>query len=187
MMSEGMRRSEAPVRACKPGRGFAVARPLSDHGRSAAPIPRRHPRRTRTILTLLALITVASVLGQLPTSGATFASTTSIQGDWGAGVISERPLNADGAVTCQDLNKTVDLWWDPVSAGSVADGYHIYRSTSAGGPYDYHAQVAGNQTDAYQETGLDLDSNDYYYVIRAAVLDTTWESDNSAEVHAPTC
>lgn len=154
------------------------------------PAPRRRPSRharpgrRRRAITIASLVLLVS--GVPGTSHANWATTTASEGSWQGDTLPV-PANTGGSLTCGSLTKDITITWDPVAADSVADGYSLYRSTTSGGPYEWRADVTGNQSTSYTDSGLDLDATEYYYVVRSAILAVTWESANSTEVHVPGC
>lgn len=157
----------------------APAGPWTARTQSSRPRPR--------ILLVLVLAALALATPLLVTVHGAFSDATPSAGDWTA---DQLPVPADvtAATSCGDLTKTITVEWTAVSAGSAADGYSIYRSTTSGGPYDDHrGDVDGVGSTSFQDSGLTLDSESYFYVVRSARLSTTWESDNSLEANAGTC
>jgi subtilase family serine protease/Tol biopolymer transport system component/flagellar hook assembly protein FlgD len=74
-------------------------------------------------------------------------------------------------------DQQVALSWNPSPEPDVVR-YHVYRATTAGGPY---TQVGTTTTPAFTDTGL-TNGVTVYYVVTA--LDAQFESDHSAEVAA---
>jgi len=72
-------------------------------------------------------------------------------------------------------NAQVGLSW---TASNGANGYHVKRSTTSGGPY---TQVSAPMTTSYTDTGL-ANGTTYYYVVSA--LNTAGESGNSSQASA---
>lgn len=88
------------------------------------------------------------------------------------------PSAQDGCTTLVSLAVWIDLSWT-ATASTWADGYRIARSTTSGGPYTVIANVAGQSTTTYRDSGLSL-STTYYYVIRSTKH--SWTSVPTAQV-----
>lgn len=148
--------------------------------------PQSSRTRPRALLGLgLAVLALSTSL--LVTVHGAFSDASPSAGNWAA---DQLPVPADvtAVTTCGNVTKTITVEWTAVSSGSAADGYSIYRSTTSGGPFDEHrGDVDGVGSTSFQDSGLTLDSQAYYYVARSARLSTTWESDNSLEADAGTC
>lgn len=148
--------------------------------------PTRPRVRRRRIPAMVAAVVMGFTLGLPGTVNAAWAATVSTDGAWDADAL-EVPANADGSVTCDVLSKDIQITWDAVPSDSSADGYSVYRSTSSGGPYEWRGDVDGAGSTQFDDQGLEKDGADYYYVVRSAIVSTSWESANSNEAHVPAC
>jgi fibronectin type 3 domain-containing protein len=117
---------------------------------------------------------IGEVIEQDPASGTALLPGTEVNMVLSAGIQTITDLSARGK------SSKVNLVWTQVSG---AESYNIYRSTTAGGPYEQIA--AGHETDycVYVDTGLTL-STTYYYVVTS--LTDGLESSFSNEVTATT-
>ncbi len=89
------------------------------------------------------------------------------------------PPAAPTGVTATAASSTqINVSWSAVSG---ATEYHVYRSTTSGGPYTLVGTVAGT---SFANTGLTCNTT-YFYVVRAA-NSSTCESGNSAQASATT-
>ena len=90
------------------------------------------------------------------------------------------PPAAPTGLVATALNGGVDLAWDANSENDL-DGYNVYRSTTAGGPYaQVNAGLVG--VNAFTDTGL-TNGTTYYYVV-TAVDTSSNESADSDEASA---
>lgn len=83
-----------------------------------------------------------------------------------------------GVVATATGQTTATVSWTAVSGASE---YHIFRSTTSGGPY---TQVGTSTTTSFNDTGLTCNTT-YFYVVRAA-NSPTCESANSAQASTTT-
>jgi len=94
------------------------------------------------------------------------------------------PPEAPTELVAQDVEHdqggTVRLRWSPSSSQAI-EGYRVYSSTSAGGPYSLLAEVTNPSATTYTHTGL-VNGVRHYYILRA--FDGNRESENSEEVSA---
>jgi hypothetical protein len=89
------------------------------------------------------------------------------------------PPGAPTGLTATAASSTqINLAWSAVSG---ATEYHVYRSTTSGGPY---TQVGTTTTTSFSNTGLSCNTA-YFYVVRAA-NSATCESGNSTQASATT-
>jgi hypothetical protein len=89
------------------------------------------------------------------------------------------PPGVPTGVTATPASSTqINLSWSAVSG---ATEYHVYRSTTSGGPYTLVGTVTGT---TFSNTGLTCNTG-YFYVVRAA-NSATCESANSAQASATT-
>ena len=85
--------------------------------------------------------------------------------------------------TCVALTSVrVQVSWTATSS-TFADGYQIFRSTTAGGPYSSVGTVSGRTTTTYTDTTTTF-STTYRYVVQATK--NVWRSTNSGEASVTT-
>lgn len=90
------------------------------------------------------------------------------------------PPAAPTGLAASPGNGFVSLGWSPNGESDLA-GYHVYRSTTSGGPYTrINASLLG--TNAFDDTGV-VNGTTYFYVVTASDLAGN-ESAASAEVSA---
>ncbi|MGH9198658.1 MAG: hypothetical protein ACRD1T_23370 [Acidimicrobiia bacterium] len=77
-----------------------------------------------------------------------------------------------------DGYREVVLTWTP-SVSTIADGYVVFRSLTAGGPYTQIGSVLGGTSITYIDTSVP-EFTTYYYVVQATR--NLWRSTNSNEV-----
>lgn len=77
-----------------------------------------------------------------------------------------------------DGYREVVLVWTP-SVSTITDGYEVFRSTTAGGPYALIATLPGPATVTYVDSSV-VEFTTYYYVVQATR--NLWQSANSNEV-----
>lgn len=134
-------------------------------------------RRSTLIKVSAALLAVAAVSG---VAGASLAAFTSIARNTGSS------LETDALAAAADLsaggNPDVTLSWTASTSG-WASGYRVYRGTSSGGPYTQIGTVGGVSTTTLNDTP---GAGTFYYVVRAYLAGTTWESPDSNEIGATT-
>jgi fibronectin type 3 domain-containing protein len=85
------------------------------------------------------------------------------------------PAAPTGLTATANGQNGVNLSWNTVSGAT----YHIFRSTTSGGPY---TQVGSSSTTSFSDTGLTCNTS-YFYVVRAF---TSCESANSSQASATT-
>jgi hypothetical protein len=103
--------------------------------------------------------------------------TANVQESGGGGTCT--PPSAPTGLTATTASSTqINLSWTAVSG---ATEYHVYRSTTSGGPYSLVGTTAGT---TFSNTGLTCNTT-YFYVVRAATS-STCESGNSNQASATT-
>ena len=99
-----------------------------------------------------------------------------------------RPLNPPTALeargACDGFFKSkVTVTWVPTSS-SIVDGYAIYRSTSADGPFRKVELLDDRTTTAWVDAGLDTGTR-YFYAIRSTAGVRSSAYSGLAETHTP--
>lgn len=77
------------------------------------------------------------------------------------------------------VSVALNLTWTATTS-TWADGYHVLRSTTSGGPYTVVATLPGFATTAYVDAGLAFNTM-YHYRVRA-YDGATWRSVETAQV-----
>lgn len=80
------------------------------------------------------------------------------------------------------VSDTIVVSWTATTS-TWADGYHVLRSTTSGGPYSVVATINGVGTTSYTDSGLAF-STTYHYVVRA--WKGAWTSPLTAQVSRTT-
>ena len=95
-----------------------------------------------------------------------------------AGVLAAPTGTAAGDGGCvRQSSWPVLVTWTP-SSSAIADGYEIFRSETAGGPYTSVGTVAGQGTASFTDTTSAANTT-YYFVVQATR--NQWRSPNSNE------
>lgn len=113
--------------------------------------------------------------------------------DWGTSALRSQTVTAGTLAAPTGLTAVngacvartswhVDLSWT-ASSSTFADGYEIFRSTTAGGPYTSLGTVSGQGTTTFTDTTPTL-STTYYYVVQAKR--NLWLSPDSNEATVTT-
>lgn len=120
-----------------------------------------------------AILIAVALIGALVAIPSTNAAFTDVTGN-SANSIASDTLDPPTALIATD-GVSITLDWT-ATGDSYADGYRIFRSASAGGPYAQIADITSIATVSYVDSPAE---GTYYYVARAYA--GTWESAYSNE------
>ena len=132
------------------------------------------------------LIAMAASLGVPEGASGTFVKTTPPV----AGSVSTSTLAAPTGLSaargaCVALTSSaVNLSWTATSS-TFADGYQIFRSTTAGSGYGSVGTVAGRTTTTFIDSTVAFLTT-YFYVVQAKKLSWRSANSNEAQVTTPT-
>lgn len=124
-----------------------------------------------------------STLWVLQASGANFGASTANAGNSATAATITAPTGVSAtasAVACR-----INVTWTMTST-TWASGYHVYRSGSSGGPFNYVGTTLGRANQAYNDESATLKAAlNYYYQVRAYY--GTWLSpwSNTASATGP--
>lgn len=149
--------------------------PVSTGPPRPPPEGRESGRALPKLILAAALLTLGLVMLATAVSVyAIFTGSTSVpSNDFASDTLD--PASALGATG----GASVDLSWTATIVDTYASGHHVFRSTTAGGPYTAAQQIAEVTplaTETYTDTPAD---GTYYYVVRTFYQ--SWESVNSNE------
>lgn len=147
--------------------------------RLAARGPRQWSIPLHALATVLAL--AALTLGPVGFSSAALSATTSNSANTLDASSLQPPTNP--AAAADGLNCRISITWTATTS-TWADGYKLYRSTNAGGPFDTeHATITPQSATSHLDGGL-AGNTTYYYQLRA--YKGSWRSAATSTVSATT-
>ena len=108
------------------------------------------------------------------------AGMEGLRSDEASAITGNNPPAAPAGLSASAGNQQISLNWNDNSESDLA-GYHVYRSTTAGGPYT-RITTSLVSVSAYNDAGL-TNGITYYYAVTATDADNN-ESANSNEANA---